>query len=141
MNQMVSTSVEQRRFSVHLLGCFAGAAMLLAAIGLYGVLADNIAQRMREIGIRMALGAQRADVLKLVLKQGMTLTAAGLVAGLAAALSLTRLLSSLLYAIKPFDAVTFLGMALLMALVAFCACYLPARRVTKVDPVVALRHE
>jgi putative ABC transport system permease protein len=105
------------------------------------VLADNIAQRMREIGIRMALGAQRADVLKLVLKQGMTLTAAGLVAGLAAALSLTRLLSSLLYAIKPFDAVTFLGMALLMALVAFCACYLPARRVTKVDPVVALRHE
>jgi putative ABC transport system permease protein len=141
MTQLISASVGQQRLTTELLGGFASVAMLLAAIGLYGVLAGSVAQRTREIGIRMALGAQRVDVLKLVLGEGLRLTVAGLLLGLAGALVLTRLMSSLLYEIKPFDSETFLGVSVLMAWVALCACYLPARRVTKVDPMVALRYE
>jgi predicted permease len=141
MTQLVSASVGQRQLATQLLGGFAGVAVLLAAIGLYGVLAGNVAQRTREIGIRMALGAQPADVVKLVLRQGMTLTAAGLAAGLIGALCLTHLLSSLLYEVKPLDLATFSAVPLLVGCVALCACYIPASRVTKVDPMVALRHE
>jgi putative ABC transport system permease protein len=141
MTQLVSVSVGQRQLATQLLGGFAGVAVLLAAIGLYGVLAGNVAQRTREFGIRMALGAQPADVVKMVLRQGMSLAAAGLAAGLIGAVCLTRLLSSLLYEVKPLDTPTFLAVPLLVGGVALTACYLPARRVTKVDPMVALRHE
>jgi len=141
MTQLVGSSVAQRRLSVQLLGGFAGVAMLLAAIGLYGVLAYSVTQRTQEIGIRMALGAQHVDVLKLVLGQGMTLTAIGILAGLAGALAVTRLMSSLLYDVKPFDPATFTGVSLLLTVVAFFACWLPARRATCVDPMEALRYE
>jgi len=141
MTQLVASSVAQRRLSVQLLGGFAGLSMLLAAIGLYGVLAYIVTQRTQEIGIRMALGAQQVDVLKLVLHQGMTLTAIGIVAGLAGALALTRLMSSLLYDMKPFDPATFAAVSLLLTAVAFFACWLPARRAARVDPMGGLRYE
>jgi predicted permease len=141
MTQLVSASVGQRQLATRLLGGFAGVAVLLAAIGLYGVLAGDVAQRTREIGIRMALGARPADVVKMVLRQGMTLTAAGLATGLFGSVCFTRLLSGLLYEVKPLDLATFSAVPLLVGFVALGACYIPARRVTKVDPMVALRHE
>ncbi len=141
MTQMVASSVAQRRLSVQLLGGFAGVAMLLAAIGLYGVLAYNVTQRTREIGIRMALGAKRNDVLGLVLKQGMTLSLVGIGIGLAGAVAMTRVLRGLLFGVNPTDPVTFAAITLLLSSVAFLACWLPARRATKVDPMIALRNE
>jgi len=141
MTQLVSASVGQRQLATQLVGGFAGVAVLLAAIGLYGVLAASVAQRTQEIGIRMALGAQAGDVVKMVLRQGMALTAAGLAAGLVGSVCLTRLLSDLLYEVKPLDLMTFSAVPLLVGCLALCACYIPARRVTKVDPMVALRHE
>ncbi|MBU6400043.1 MAG: ABC transporter permease [Verrucomicrobia bacterium] len=141
MTRLVASSVAQRRMSVELLGGFAGVAMLLAAIGLYGVLAYNVAQRTQEIGIRMALGARRGDVLGLVLRHGMTLASIGITLGLAGALAVTRLLRSLLFGVSSTDPVTFVLVPLLLCAVAFLACWLPARRATKVDPMVALRNE
>ena len=141
MTQLVASSVAQRRLSVQLLGGFAGGALLLAAIGLYGVLAFVVAQRTQEIGIRVALGAQRGDVLRLVLRQGMTLTATGIAVGLAVAVALTRLMRSLLFGISATDPVTFALVPLLLAAVALLACLLPARRATRIDPMVALRYE
>jgi predicted permease len=141
MTQLVASSVAQKKLSARLLGGFAGVATLLAAIGLYGALAGGVAQRTKEIGIRMALGARQADVLGLVMRQGMRLTGFGIAVGLMGAFGLTRVMASLLYDIKPFDPATFAGVSLLMAAVAACACWLPARRAARVDPIVSLRHE
>jgi len=141
MDQIVSASIADRRFSMLLLSIFAGLALLLAAVGIYGVISYTVAQRTREIGIRMALGAGQADVLKAVLSQGMLPVLAGLGIGLAAAMGLTRLMAGMLYGVKAGDPLTLTGVALLLATVAFIATLVPARRATRVAPVVALRYE
>ena len=138
MDDAVMGSLGTRRVSMQLFAVFAVAALLLAAIGIYGVMAYTVTQRTQEIGIRMALGAQRSDVLGLVVKQGMTLVAIGVVAGLAGALSLTRVMASLLFNVRPDDLTTYLAISFLLLVVAFLACYLPARRAAKLDPVIAL---
>ncbi|HTH50079.1 MAG TPA: ABC transporter permease [Candidatus Limnocylindria bacterium] len=141
MDQIVSRSVAQRRLPLRLLGGFAGMALLLAAVGLYGVLAYGVAQRQQEIGIRMALGAQRSDVRRLIVGEGMRLVGWGIVLGLGGALALTRIISSLLYQVKPTDPGTIVGVSLLLAAVGLLACWLPARRAVRTDPMVALRAE
>jgi putative ABC transport system permease protein len=141
MNDMIARTLLQKRFTMLLLSIFAGAALLLAAIGLYGVISYSVAQRTRELGIRIALGAQRGDVLRLILRQGMTLVAAGVIFGIAASLGLTRLIASLLYGISASDPITFVLLSLALVLVAFVACWLPARRASAVDPIVALHAE
>jgi putative ABC transport system permease protein len=141
MDQRIADSVAPRRFNMFLLGLFAALALLLAAIGIYGIMAFSVAQRTHEIGVRMALGAGSGDVLKLVLRNGFKLALIGIVVGLAAAWAATRLMSTLLYGVSATDPATFLIDALLLAGVALLGCYLPARRATKVDPLVALRYE
>ncbi len=141
MEQLLSESLARRRFAMLALGLFALVAMLLAMVGIYGVMAYSVAQRTREIGIRVALGAQRRDVLKLVIGQGMMLTLIGLCLGLAGASGLTRVIRSLLFGVGATDPWTFVGIALLLGSVALLACYVPARRATKVDPMMALRYE
>jgi putative ABC transport system permease protein len=138
MDDVVANSLGTRRVSMQLFAVFAIAALLLAAIGIYGVMAYTVTQRTQEIGIRMALGAQRSDVLGLVVRQGMTLAAIGVVAGLAGAFSLTRVMASLLFHVRPDDPTTYLAISFLLIVVAFLACYLPARRAAKLDPVIAL---
>jgi putative ABC transport system permease protein len=141
MEDVIARSLTNRRFTMNLLGIFAGIAVALASIGLYGVMSYSVAQRTREIGIRMAVGAQRGHVLRLVIRQGMILTALGVAIGLVAAFALTRLMSKLLYAVSATDLTTFIGVSAMLALVALLACWLPARRASGVDPMVALRAE
>ncbi len=136
-----SPSVFLRRYPSYVIGSFATLALILAIVGLYGLISHMVLQRTREIGIRVALGAQRGDILKMVLRQGILATLAGVAIGIVAALALTRLLSSLLFGITPGDWVTFLSVAVLLLVVAFVACSIPARRATRVDPIVALRYE
>jgi len=124
-----------------LLGLFAAAALLLATVGIYGILSYTVAQRTQEIGIRMALGAEAKDVLGLVMKQGMALAALGITIGLASAVALTRLLAGLLFGVGPTDVVTYAAVSAIMALAAVLACYLPARRAARTDPLLALRSE
>jgi putative ABC transport system permease protein len=141
MQDTVARSLVKRKFTMTLLTIFAGLAVVLASIGLYGVMSYTVSQRTREIGIRMAVGAQRVDVLKLIVRQGMMLTGLGLLLGLAASFALTRLLSTMLYGVSATDMVTFVAVSTLLLLVAFLACWIPARRASGVDPTVALRAE
>ncbi len=141
MDQFVADSMMQRRFALLLIGVFAGLAMLLAGIGLYGVMAYSVTQRTHELGLRMALGAQRSDVLKLVVRQGMLLAAIGLGIGVAFALLLSRAMKTMLFNVSATDPLIYLLIATTLAAVALFACLIPARRATKVDPMVALRYE
>jgi putative ABC transport system permease protein len=141
MRSVMSASIATRRFYMQLLGSFASLAFILASIGIYGVVSYSVAQRTREIGIRMALGAKQSDVLQLVLTEGFKLTLVGIALGLVAAFAATRVLQNLLFQVRPTDPFTFIAFSLLLAAVAMLASYIPARRATKVDPLVALRYE
>jgi len=141
MENLLRTSVAQRRFIMLLLGSLSAIALTLAMVGIYGVISFSVSERTQEIGIRMALGARASDVLRMVLGQGMRVALIGIVIGLGAAFALTRLLSSMLFEVSATDPRTFSIVAALLAGVAFFACYLPARRATKVDPLIALRYE
>ena len=141
MDDLISASLAQRRFAMRVVTLFGLLALFLAGIGIYGVMAYSVTQRTREIGIRLALGASRTSILSWLLRQGMRLTLIGVAVGLVGALVLTRLLRGLLFGVAPTDVVTYGGLTLLLAAVALLACYIPARRATKVDPLIALRYE
>jgi putative ABC transport system permease protein len=138
MDDVVANSLGTRRVSMQLFTVFACAALLLAAVGIYGVMAYSVAQRTQEIGIRMALGAQKSDILRLVVRQGMTLALIGVIAGLAGAFALSRVISNLLFGVGASDPVTFTAISLLLIFVSLIACYLPARRAARLNPTVAL---
>jgi putative ABC transport system permease protein len=141
MTEYVRDSLSRRRFSMFLLSAFSGLALVLAALGIYGVISYGVMQRTHEMGIRMALGAKPRDVLKLVVRQAMVLALGGVGIGLLASFALTRLIKGLLFRVSVTDPMTFVAIAVLMTLIALLACLIPARRATKVDPLVALRYE
>jgi ABC-type antimicrobial peptide transport system permease subunit len=141
MRQLSRDSTARQNFNLLLLGLFAGMALLLAGVGIYGVMSYAVAQRTHEIGIRGALGATRGDTLRLVLCQALAVTLAGIAAGVAASFGLTRLLSAQLYGVRPVDPVTFAAAPVILTGVALAAAAIPARRATRVDPLAALRHE
>jgi len=141
LTDAVTESVAERRFSMLLLTLFAGIAVFLAAVGLYGVVAYTVTQRTQEIGIRMAIGARPANVLRMVVGDGLKLATIGVVCGIAAALALARVIESMLFNVTPFDAASYGATALVLLAVAALACYMPARRAMRVDPLVALRQE
>jgi len=140
MENVVEASIAARRFNLTLLGVFAGLALFLAAVGIYGVMSYGVSQRTQEIGIRVALGATAVDILKLILRNGMILAGAGILIGLVGAIALSRLMTGLLFGITATDTLTFAGVSITMLLVALAASYLPARRATKIDPLEALRN-
>jgi putative ABC transport system permease protein len=141
MDQILSDSLGRRRIYMTLLGLFAGAALLLAAVGIYGLMSYSVNQRVHEIGLRLALGAERGDVLHLILSEAAKIVVLGVVIGISTALLLTRIMASLLFGVTATDPVTLSAVAALPLLVAFLACYIPARRAMRVDPMVALRYE
>ena len=141
METLLSTSVARARFSASLLTVFSFLALVMAAVGIYGVMSYTVLQRTHEIGVRMALGAQRFDVLKLMVRKGILLGTVGVVAGLLASFGLTRLIATLLFEVTATDAATFAIVSVGLFLVTLVACYVPARRATKVDPLKALRYE
>ena len=141
MDELLSRSVAPRRFELFLLAIFAALALGLAAVGIYGLLAFSVSRRTREIGVRLALGAHPGDVLRLIVGQGMKLVFAGVALGVAGAVALTRVMASLLYGVSATDPATFAAVALLLTLAAALACYVPARRAMRVDPMAALRME
>jgi putative ABC transport system permease protein len=141
LDQLVDASIADRRFNMWLLAGFAGLALILAVLGIYGVMTYSVRQRTHEIGIRMALGARASDVLRLVIRNGMTLAVIGVVIGLAGAFGLTRLMTTLLFEVKATDVLTYATVAIGLQVVALVACYIPARRAAMVDPLVALRYE
>ena len=141
MDQVVGESTARSDFNTMLLSIFAGVALLLAAIGIYGLMAYSVQQRTQEIGIRMALGASPENVRKMVVLQGMRLAAIGVVIGVAAALGLTRFMAGLIYGVKTWDPTVFISVAVLLSAVSWFATYIPARRASRVDPMVSLRYE
>jgi putative ABC transport system permease protein len=141
LDSFVAENTAPRRLSVLLLSLFAGVALVLAAIGIYGVMSYGVTQRRREIGIRIALGAEMSDVIRLVVRQGALLAILGLGTGIVGALAATRLIARLLFGVRPHDPVTFLAVACLLSIVAVIASYIPARRAARIDPIIALRYE
>jgi predicted permease len=141
LDDLLSDSFGSRRFNMYLLGCFAAAAAVLSCVGLFGVLAYLVAQRTRDIGIRLALGAERRDVISMIVGRGMTLALSGAVIGLVAALAVARAMKSLLFSVSPWDPLTFAAVPVLLCVIALMACYLPAQRASRVDPLITLRAE
>jgi len=141
LEEALSDSIAPRRFNLLLLEVFAGAALLLAVVGIYGVMSYAVTQRTHEVGVRMALGACGGEVVRMLVRQGMLVALAGMAIGVAAALCLTRLIRSMLYEVAPADPWTFVGVCTLLALAVAAACWIPARRAAAVDPTVALRYE
>jgi ABC-type antimicrobial peptide transport system permease subunit len=141
MDFVLASYLAERRFALNLIAVFAIVALLLASIGIYGVMAYTFSRRTNEIGIRIAMGAQRMDILKIAFAEGALLVAFGVLVGLLGSFALTRFLQSMLFDVKATDPVTYAALAALLAAVALFACFIPARRATRVDPLIALRHE
>jgi ABC-type antimicrobial peptide transport system permease subunit len=141
MEEIVANSITKQRLTMMLLSVFSGLALALSAVGIYGVISYLTGQRTHEIGIRVALGASASDVLRMILGEGMRITLIGVGIGLVAALGLTRLITKIIYGVSASDPLTFVGVAVLLTAVALLACYIPARRAMRVDPIIALRYE